>query len=147
MRRPMLCLLAAAALAGCGGTNDSGVTTAPTPSGGGADVVFPGNCNSGLTQEPASVVVACADQGITVEGIQWQAWGADEAIGNGTAQVNDCNPDCVSGSLKSYDAAQLKLSAIDSCSGHPQYTSLELSFTDQAPPGINKPLSEKFPCA
>jgi hypothetical protein len=148
MRLATLCLLAVAGLAGCGGgTNDQGVTTAPTPSGGGSDVVFPGNCDSGLTQEPSSVVVTCADQGITVEGIQWQAWGADTASGNGTAQVNDCKPDCVAGTVKTYDAAQLELTAIKDCGGHPQYTALRLSFNGQAPPGFGKSLSENFPCA
>jgi hypothetical protein len=147
MPRRILCLLVAAGFAGCGSANDQGVTSAPTPSGGGADVVFPGNCNSGLAQEPSNVVVTCADQGITVEGIQWQAWGADTATGNGTAQVNDCQPDCVAGTVKKYDAAQLELTAIKDCGGHPQYTALRLSFEGQAPPGFGKSVTESFPCA
>jgi hypothetical protein len=147
MRRATLCLLAVVGFSGCGGADDGGVTTAPTPSGGGADVLFPGSCDSGLAQEPASVVVTCADQGITVENIQWQAWGAETATGNGTAQVNDCKPDCVAGALKTYDAAQLELTAIKDCGGRPQYTALRLSFADAAPPGFGSSLSESFPCA
>lgn len=139
-------LIAAAAIGGCGGSGDEGVTTAPKPAQGDEDVVFPSDCASGLEAEPTSIVVSCADRGITVEDIEWQSWGAEEAAGNGTAQVNDCKPDCVAGKLNSYDGAELKLSGIVECDGTQQYSKLELSIEGAAPPGRSGPTRERFPC-
>ncbi len=142
-----LAALAAFAIPACGDDDSGEQTSAPeSTTGAGTEVVFPGNCTSGFSQEPPSVVVTCADSGITVANIQWQAWGAETAEGNGTAHVNDCDPDCVAGEIKAYDAAQLTLSAIEDCGSTSQYTRLELSFEGKAPPGSSNPLRERFPC-
>src|SRR5688572_20857196 len=128
-------------LASCG---DDGDTTASSTTT--ADVLFPGNCSSGQQQEPLSVVVTCADSGITVSNIQWESWGAGEASGTGTAHVNDCDPDCVAGEIVAYEDAELTLSAIEQCEDGPQYTRAELTFTGDSPPGGGKPVRESFPC-
>lgn len=142
-------VIGAAALAGCGdGDDESGASkTAPEPSAGTADVLFPIDCQSGFVEEPKSVVVTCADSGVQVTDIQWQAWGAETATGNGTAKVNVCDPDCASGSTQEFPEAELRLTAIDDCGSQERYTRLELTYGGETPPGSDPVLRENFPCS
>jgi hypothetical protein len=59
------------------------------------------NCERGK-YKPSRVIVTCADANFLVRGIQWSSWTAQEARGQGTARVNDCDPNCASGTFRSY---------------------------------------------
>jgi hypothetical protein len=133
---------------GCGdGDEESGVEdTAPKPTGA-TQVLFPSDCQNGYAEEPASVVVTCADSGVQVKDIQWQSWGAETATGNGTATVNTCDPDCASGTTDDYPEAQLRLTEIESCGSEQRYTKLELTFGGEVPPGSGTTVRESFPCS
>ena len=130
---------------GCG--DDDEGTGPSAEDGAAAEVVFPANCTSQLKAEPASVVVTCADAGVAVANIEWQAWGAEATTGTGTAHVNDCDPDCVAGDISAYEDAEVTLTAIEQCDYGAQYTKLELRFGDEAPKGVQARLRESFPCA
>jgi hypothetical protein len=143
----LLAVLAAMALVACGDDDtDESTTSTATSGGAGSDVVFPSNCTSGATAEPASVVVTCADSGITVSELEWRSWGEETASGTGLAHVNDCDPDCVAGEITTYEDAQLTLSRVKDCDSARQYTRLELSYAGKAPPDASQRSRQRFPC-
>jgi hypothetical protein len=59
------------------------------------------NCKRGKFK-PSKVIVTCADANFRVRGIQWSSWTRREARGRGTALVNDCKPNCASGTFMRY---------------------------------------------
>jgi len=42
------------------------------------------------------------DGSLFMRGMQWTAWDDREAVGDGVAHVNDCNPDCADGRYTTY---------------------------------------------
>lgn len=150
MRRPtplplaLILLPLALALASCGG-DDDGIQI--ELGSGGKKLTFPSNCTEGLASRPSSVVVTCADAGTTVKGIKWSSWGKQTAAGIGTAEVNDCDPNCAAGETKSYPDAEVELSRPESCKSKRQYTRLELTYGEDRPKGAPPRIDERFPCA
>jgi hypothetical protein len=86
-------------------------TTAPAPTSGtapaattapaaaapvDAQVEVYGNCTT-PTVEPAEIVLACADYGATLDGLDWTSWTATSATAVGTLEYNDCTPSCAAG--------------------------------------------------
>lgn len=53
---------------------------------------------------PTVLYVTCADGGIMITNIKWQAWGRPIARGSGELHVNDCNPDCADGHTRTVPA-------------------------------------------
>jgi len=53
-------------------------------------------CNIRKVYKPTEIILACADAGVTLESIHWQAWGARSAHGAGLLTIHACEPDCVS---------------------------------------------------
>lgn len=49
--------------------------------------------------KPSVFFKSCADGGTTVGEIKWSSWSKDGARGSGTYAINDCKPDCKSGTL------------------------------------------------
>jgi hypothetical protein len=54
-------------------------------------------------ERPASIDIGC-DGHIAISGLTWSSWGATTASGSGTLTVNDCQPTCAAGSVKSSPA-------------------------------------------
>ena len=84
--------------------------------------------------EPAVVMLACADGGISVTNIHWQKWwGSPQISGNGIFRWNDCKPDCVNGHSHS-ERALVTLGKITFCDriGRLAYTEIWVLRTDQA---------------
>jgi hypothetical protein len=52
--------------------------------------------------KPKRVIVTCADANFRLRGLRWSKWGDDEALGRGTAVVNDCDPNCAQGEFHTY---------------------------------------------
>ena len=147
MRYPALLAVAAIAVAGCGGGDEEGSNSnLAAAADGQRTVVFAIDCLQGFVPEPPSLVVTCADSGIQLKDVQWQAWGTPIASGAGTAVVNSCDPDCASGTVAEYAGTQVKLSAIKDCGSEYRYTSLELIYAGEIPPGSDSTLKESFPC-
>ena len=50
-----------------------------------------------IVQKPSEFTPNCADFGEAVFDIQWDSWSAEGASGRGRYSINDCEPDCASG--------------------------------------------------
>src|SRR3954451_16876218 len=46
---------------------------------------------------PSSMLIACGDGSARVVGLRWSSWTTTRAVGSGTWQQNDCQPDCARG--------------------------------------------------
>ena len=51
------------------------------------------------TQKPEAITFTCADGNMYLDQITWSQWSADSALGSGTYNVNDCDPDCADGTM------------------------------------------------
>jgi hypothetical protein len=60
------------------------------------DEVFTFLCEF-VYQKPSQSTPNCADFGEAVFDITWISWSAEGAKGKGTYSINDCEPDCASG--------------------------------------------------
>ncbi|WP_433561026.1 hypothetical protein ACQP1O_25710 [Nocardia sp. CA-151230] len=47
--------------------------------------------------QPAGMVLACGDGGLSVRDITWSSWGPDTAEGDGTEYRRVCQPSCAAG--------------------------------------------------
>ena len=57
---------------------------------------LPTHCNDQQVA-PATVTIACADDGFIINGLSWPDWGAGAAHASGTATINTCEPNCAAG--------------------------------------------------
>jgi len=76
-------------LAGCGKASIS------TQSSSGP--IYVSACGYGENQKPDGITLACADGGISVDGMKWNSWGGDSAAGTGIFHRNLCEPSCADG--------------------------------------------------
>ena len=51
------------------------------------------------------IIYFSGDSGNIVSNITWTSWTAHSAVGRGTWQYNNCNPDCAEGRLTPYRTA------------------------------------------
>lgn len=118
--------------------------TAQTP-----EATLPSQCTDQQVA-PTSVVLACGDAGMIVEGLTWTNWGAAQATAAGTATINTCDPNCASGGTAQYPIT-LTAGDLRRCSyGKPQYTLITYAFPAGSPyppgsPGAEDPTA-RFPC-
>ncbi|MTE14379.1 hypothetical protein [Nocardia aurantiaca] len=75
----------------------AGLASAPFA---GADATAPA-VNDCLTNQaevqPADMLLACGDGGLSVRDITWSSWGRDSAEGDGTEHRRVCQPSCAAG--------------------------------------------------
>lgn len=134
------------ALAGCGsqGTTPADTDAMSQP----ADVADPpvvfADCKRPST-EPTSITIACADAGFVLDELTWSSWGEEEATGEGTAVVNDCDPSCGEGKFDRY-ASQVTLSKISDCDVKPTYMAISIDFVNEAPKGYDEPYDTELTC-
>jgi hypothetical protein len=85
--------------------------------------------------KPINVIIACGDASLGAREMTWTSWTHKTALGTGTGQVNDCDPDCVHGTTKTAPM-QLLLSKPRTCSnGRRLFTKLRYTWTSGAPVG------------
>ena len=102
-----------------------------------------GNCAKPKFK-PANVILACGDASLGATGVSWTSWTQKSAVGSGTGQLNDCNPDCVHGKTKTAPMS-LRASKPRTCSnGRRIFTKLAYTWTSGAPVG-NVPDSGSVP--
>lgn len=120
------------------------------PAAPAAQVYLPSNCVDQKVK-PKRVIVTCADAGFVLTGMTWRQWGQSRAQATGTARVNDCEPSCADGTVRSYPV-RATVSGRKRCrNGRRQYTRLRYSFPEESPfppdaPGSKNPTA-RFPCA
>ena len=108
-----------------------GVTTADA---GGKRPLLISNCAKPKFK-PINVIIACGDASLGAREMTWSSWTRKSALGTGTGQVNDCNPDCVHGTTRTAPM-QLLLSKPRTCSdGRRLFTKLRYTWTSGPPVG------------
>jgi hypothetical protein len=65
--------------------------------------------------KPGTVIIACGDASLGAKGMTWPTWTRKKADGTGTGLINDCIPDCESGTTKTAPM-ELQLSRPQLCS-------------------------------
>jgi hypothetical protein len=83
--------------------------------------------------KPKDVIIACGDASLGARGMTWSVWTRKKADGTGTGQINDCDPDCASGTTKSAPM-ELQLSKPQLCSnGKRVFAKLRYIWTSGPP--------------
>jgi hypothetical protein len=91
------------------------------------------NCYDIGRIEPVSVLIACADGNVEMEGLSWSSWGSRMAFGTGIVDVNNCEPDCADGTFIAYPI-RVKLSEpIRAESGELYFTHIRLFYLNRKP--------------
>ncbi len=102
-----------------------------------ASVGVVANCASAepfpLSSKPSSIVLACADDGVRVEGLTWADWTATGARGQGTLLENQCVPNCADGKFAKYPVT-VTLFAVEPSSKGPWFSRLTLTWGRDRPP-------------
>ena len=85
--------------------------------------------------EPKNVIIACGDASFGARGMTWSVWSKKRALGTGTGEINDCNPDCVHGTTRRAPI-ELRLAKPRRCkSGQRLFSKLHYTWTSGAPVG------------
>jgi hypothetical protein len=127
--RAVLLIVVAALVAIC---VSAAATASPVASESGKRVQLIANCFKPKFK-PKDVIIACGDASLGARGMTWSTWTRKRADGNGTGQINDCNPDCASGTTKSAPM-ELQLSKPQLCSnGKRVFAKLRYIWTSGPP--------------
>ena len=125
MRRATLLSVMIAAIA-------AATIAAPAANGGGKRPLLISNCAKPKFK-PANVILACGDASFGSTGMSWSKWTRKTAVGTGTGQINDCNPDCAHGKPKTAPI-ELRLSKPVKCSnGRRIFAKVHYTWTSGAP--------------
>jgi len=128
MKRVLLIAIAAAAIGVAGTAAASG----PTASESGKLPLLINNCAKPKLK-PANVILACGDASFGATGMSWSSWTRKAAVGTGTGQINDCNPDCAHGKTKTAPI-QLRLKKPVKCkNGKRIFAKVRYTWTQGAP--------------
>jgi hypothetical protein len=109
-----------------------------------------GGCspNAHAKYKPKRILFSCGSGGIRIKGAKWSSWRARRARGRGRARVNDCNPNCAQGTIRTY-RVRLRLSKAVTCQIGPrrQFTLVTLIFRNRRPSGFPKSLRGPRVCS
>ena len=98
------------------------------------------DCGQGAAlTRPASLVLACADQGMMAKNLKWSSWSGTSATATGIITWHVCTPNCAESTK--WDSASAEVTLIDPVSeGGKQvlFTKLELRVTGATPPGFTR---------
>ena len=105
-----------------------------------------GDCTKSQAR-PASIVVACADDGIQLTRLRWSSFGGATAAGTGVYHVNLCTPSCAAGRFASFPM-RVTLANASLCKDHyDDYRTAHVRFTAGLPPGQKSALMAlSLPC-
>jgi hypothetical protein len=100
---------------------------------GNPPTVVSANCH-GHNVKPGRIVLACADEGLYVEHLQWERWGRAEANGTGIGTGNTCDPSCAAGGSRSA-GMEIRLYAPKLCTqdGRVHFTKMRYRWTGGSP--------------
>ena len=89
---------------------------------------------------PASMLIGCDGTG-ELERMKWSRWNFSEALGAGIFHLDNCRPDCASGTFQTYGIAihlsQPVFSTLSSYSGW-LWDSAAVTFIGSVPGGMNR---------
>jgi hypothetical protein len=114
----------------------AGATTVPASAATAPQTVVV-NCYQEPQVRPSEIILACADANDLLAKVSWTRWDARTAVGSGEQRLNDCLPNCVGGTFRSYPVA-ITLSGAQPWP-HPRgtyrFTTLTFRYTGARPPG------------
>ena len=85
--------------------------------------------------KPKSVIIACGDASFGARAMTWSVWSKKRAVGTGTGEINDCDPDCAHGTTRRAPI-ELRLGKPQRCSnGRRLFSKLHYTWTAGAPVG------------
>jgi hypothetical protein len=90
------------------------------------------DCGNVVAAKPASITIACGDGNVVAARLQWSEWTSARATGTGVVDVNDCSPDCASGSVQGYPAL-VGLTDRQAVDGKQAFTVLTATYTGARP--------------
>ena len=100
-------------------------------------------------RRPSTVIVTCADAGLSIQKITWSSFGGATASASGSAHINSCTPNCTAGKFSVY-SVQITASKPRRCrEGRSDYRQLKLTYTAKRPPGVARSKSSQtytLPC-
>ncbi|HEY7967647.1 MAG TPA: hypothetical protein VID68_11510 [Solirubrobacteraceae bacterium] len=110
----------------------AGAIATPALASGSARVV--GNCTKSQIAPP-SIVVACADDNLSLTHLRWSSFGGTTARGSGDYYANDCTPNCAAGRFHTYPV-KVALSHATRCKDRfDDYQLASVTFTGKRPAG------------
>ncbi|MEV5545726.1 hypothetical protein AB0L35_06205 [Streptomyces sp. NPDC052309] len=134
--RTAVTLCAAAALALPLGTATAAPSAERTGHGHGRNPVLV-DCLWKPEVRPGAFLLACGDGNSRLESLRWSHWNSWSAVARGINWLNDCKPDCASGTFRSY-AVIIRLDQPRTWEKDPdlkQFTRMSLTYTDGRPEG------------
>ena len=111
----------------------------------GVRVFFPVDCEHNVFK-PRSITVTCADANFRLTNVRWTSYTASSARGRATARIDTCEPDCVSGTFRTYRVT-VTLTRARQCGDVPQFTRLAVIFQGSPPQGFERAERQRFGCA
>lgn len=96
------------------------------------------------THGPEELTLGCADNNAMVADLSWGNWGSDSAVGQGTAWLNACDPNCAQGQWKTYP---VKVTAMNkrTCGYNLEvYTKIDVEYDSDKPAPAGVPLKETY---
>ncbi len=115
--------------------------------GKGENVYFPSKCDNAKIA-PKLVVLGCGDFNFYVNKLDWHGWNRPHPHAKGQAHVNNCKPDCASGTFHKF-RGNLELHKIAKCpqDGRKHYKRALFTFPSRRPDGYPQHIFQKFPCS
>jgi hypothetical protein len=118
-------------------------------SAGAQGVVYaPKDCSKAKV-EPKRITLACADDGILLKRLSWSDWNLPKVNGKGKLLINDCDPNCASGTFDKYKVKVTLLNVQTyTCGGKTvsMYRRAHVRFRGKQPPNANSYRSTKLFC-
>jgi hypothetical protein len=87
---------------------------------------------------PASLILACADDGLFVKDLKWSNWSGNSATATGTMTWHVCTPSCAQSTQWDSTTAQVTLIDPVSESGKVLFTKVVLRLTGTLPTGFQR---------
>jgi hypothetical protein len=117
----------------------------PAAAGGATHVRIP-SCGDKPDYKPRTVIMSCGDGAFRIVKLDWVKWGKKTAIGNGTAKILSCDPNCAEGKVKSYKVKLTAGKPVACSKGNRQFLRLTYTFPDRKPSGIARTNTVNRPC-
>ena len=108
-------------------------SSAPTTS---ATTNYIVNCAGKTVTKPTSIVITCADAGVSINKIKWSSWDLNAAKGTGILSWNTCLPKtCVAGVTVKYPVA-ITLGGVASAPNLNVFSKVDVAFPKGGPASL-----------
>ena len=84
-----------------------------------------------MRTEPARIIVSADGSGYLTN-LTWSGWGSVTAIGTGTLEADDCNPNCAEGTYTGYPATVTLSDLTPYGNGKQAYANMKVSSPSAA---------------